>query len=144
MGMGIECKTASGCHGGHVPPTDERPDDPVAKSEEQAPPPAAEVVDARAPVMRLPTIVVRPGKPNKAASTFASSIIREPLAGLEAVCPVERDAVFNRADRRQRMAAPGFRIAPAQRFFIAFQEQHLHCRSSVRRQSLAQLRKRVG
>ena len=47
-------------------------------------------VDGRA--LRLPTIVVRPGKPNRAASTFASSIIREPLAGQEAVCPVERDA----------------------------------------------------
>ncbi|MGH6931248.1 MAG: D-erythronate dehydrogenase [Dongiaceae bacterium] len=42
--------------------------------------------------VRLPTIVVRPGKPNKAASTFASSILREPLAGAEAVCPVEPDA----------------------------------------------------
>ena len=47
-------------------------------------------IDGRA--LRLPTIVVRPGKPNKAASTFASSIIREPLAGAEAVCPVERSA----------------------------------------------------
>jgi nucleoside-diphosphate-sugar epimerase len=47
-------------------------------------------VDGRA--LRLPTIVVRPGKPNKAASTFASSIIREPLAGQPAVCPVERGA----------------------------------------------------
>jgi nucleoside-diphosphate-sugar epimerase len=47
-------------------------------------------VDGRA--LRLPTIVVRPGKPNKAASTFASSIIREPLAGEAAVCPVTRDA----------------------------------------------------
>jgi D-erythronate 2-dehydrogenase len=43
-------------------------------------------IDGRA--LRLPTIVVRPGKPNKAASTFASSIIREPLAGQEAICPV--------------------------------------------------------
>jgi nucleoside-diphosphate-sugar epimerase len=41
--------------------------------------------------LRLPTIVVRPGKPNLAASTFASSIIREPLAGQEAVCPVRPD-----------------------------------------------------
>jgi nucleoside-diphosphate-sugar epimerase len=49
-------------------------------------------VDGRA--LRLPTIVVRPGKPNKAASTFASSIIREPLAGQEAICPVERDAAM--------------------------------------------------
>jgi len=43
-------------------------------------------VDGR--VLRLPTISVRPGKPNKAASSFASGIIREPLGGVEAVCPV--------------------------------------------------------
>jgi nucleoside-diphosphate-sugar epimerase len=46
-------------------------------------------IDGRA--LRLPTIVVRPGKPNKAASTFASSIIREPLQGQEAICPVRPD-----------------------------------------------------
>jgi D-erythronate 2-dehydrogenase len=40
--------------------------------------------------LRLPTITVRPGKPNKAASSFASGIIREPLAGIEANCPVDR------------------------------------------------------
>ena len=38
--------------------------------------------------LRLPTVVVRPGKPNKAASSFASSIVREPLQGRETVCPV--------------------------------------------------------
>ena len=38
--------------------------------------------------LRLPTIVVRPGKPNLAASSFASGIIREPLAGVDAECPV--------------------------------------------------------
>ncbi|WP_332700561.1 D-erythronate dehydrogenase [Devosia sp.] len=38
--------------------------------------------------IRLPTIVVRPGKPNKAASGFFSGIIREPLAGQEALLPV--------------------------------------------------------
>src|SRR6202047_5119144 len=43
-------------------------------------------LDGRA--LRLPTVVVRPGRPNRAASTFASSIIREPLAGKEAGCPV--------------------------------------------------------
>ncbi|MDA1098156.1 MAG: NAD-dependent epimerase/dehydratase family protein [Proteobacteria bacterium] len=43
-------------------------------------------IDGRA--MRLPTIVVRPGKPNKAASGFASGIIREPLNGVDMVCPV--------------------------------------------------------
>jgi nucleoside-diphosphate-sugar epimerase len=46
-------------------------------------------VDGRS--LRLPTIVVRPGKPNKAASTFASSIIREPLQGQVAICPVRPD-----------------------------------------------------
>ena len=46
-------------------------------------------LDGRA--VRLPTIVVRPGKPNAAASSFASGIIREPLAGAEAVCPVEAE-----------------------------------------------------
>lgn len=44
-------------------------------------------LDGRA--IRLPTIVVRPGKPNAAASSFASGIIREPLAGVEAICPVD-------------------------------------------------------
>ena len=38
--------------------------------------------------IRLPTICVRPGKPNKAASGFFSGIIREPLVGEEAVLPV--------------------------------------------------------
>ena len=41
--------------------------------------------------LRFPTISVRPGAPNKAASSFASGIIREPLAGQEAVLPVGRD-----------------------------------------------------
>jgi nucleoside-diphosphate-sugar epimerase len=43
-------------------------------------------IDGRS--LRLPTITVRPGKPNKAASSFASGIIREPLAGVDAPCPV--------------------------------------------------------
>ncbi|HDX8373543.1 TPA: SDR family oxidoreductase [Aeromonas dhakensis] len=38
--------------------------------------------------LRLPTICVRPGKPNRAASLFVSSIIREPLQGENALCPV--------------------------------------------------------
>ncbi len=38
--------------------------------------------------LRLPTICIRPGRPNRAASGFFSSILREPLAGLEAVLPV--------------------------------------------------------
>jgi nucleoside-diphosphate-sugar epimerase len=47
------------------------------------------MIDGRA--VRLPTIVVRPGKPNAAASSFASGIIREPLAGMDAACPVDPD-----------------------------------------------------
>ncbi len=49
--------------------------------------------------IRLPTIAVRPGKPNKAASSFFSGIIREPLAGQEAICPVD-------ASVRHWMASP--------------------------------------
>jgi len=42
--------------------------------------------------VRLPTVVVRPGKPNAAASSFISSIIREPLQGDPAMCPVDPQA----------------------------------------------------
>jgi nucleoside-diphosphate-sugar epimerase len=41
--------------------------------------------------IRLPTVCIRPGKPNKAASGFFSSILREPLVGQEAVLPVSDD-----------------------------------------------------
>lgn len=44
-------------------------------------------IDGR--VLRLPTVCVRPGKPNAAASSFASGIIREPLQGQPSVCPVD-------------------------------------------------------
>ena len=40
---------------------------------------------------RLMTVSVRPGRPNGAASSFLSGIVREPLAGVEAVCPVARE-----------------------------------------------------
>ncbi len=51
--------------------------------------------------VRLPTVVVRPGRPNKAASSFFSSIIREPLLGLEAELPVPDDfAVWVCSPRR--------------------------------------------
>ncbi|HET7255195.1 MAG TPA: SDR family oxidoreductase, partial [Xanthobacteraceae bacterium] len=55
--------------------------------------------------IRLPSIVVRPGKPNKAASGFFSGIIREPLAGLEAALPVPETVVHTHASPR---AAIGF------------------------------------
>ncbi len=47
------------------------------------------LIDGRG--FRLPTITVRPGKPNRAASSFMSSIFREPLNGEAANCPVEPD-----------------------------------------------------
>src|SRR5713101_9193090 len=59
-------------------------------------------VDGRA--LRLPTVVVRPGRPNRAASTFASSIIREPLSGKDAVCPVSPDTVMALASPRRVVA----------------------------------------
>ena len=42
-------------------------------------------------ICRLATVTVRPGAPNSALSSFVSGIIREPLAGLDAVCPVPLD-----------------------------------------------------
>ena len=60
-------------------------------------------IDGRA--LRLPTVVVRPGLPNRAASTFASSIIREPLSGTDAVCPVAPETVMALASPRRVVAA---------------------------------------
>ena len=50
--------------------------------------------------LRLPTICVRPGKPNKAASGFFSNIMREPLAGQEAVLPVAESVMHWHASPR--------------------------------------------
>jgi D-erythronate 2-dehydrogenase len=61
--------------------------------------------------IRLPTIVVRPGKPNLAASGFFSNILREPLSGKEAVLPVSRDVRHWFASPR---AAVGFLMHAAQ------------------------------
>ena len=60
--------------------------------------------------IRLPSIVVRPGKPNKAASGFFSGIIREPLAGVEAALPVSVTLVHTHASPR---AAIGFLVHAA-------------------------------
>jgi nucleoside-diphosphate-sugar epimerase len=60
--------------------------------------------------IRLPSVVVRPGKPNQAASGFFSGIIREPLAGVEAVLPVEESVVHTHASPR---SAVGFLIHAA-------------------------------
>jgi nucleoside-diphosphate-sugar epimerase len=60
--------------------------------------------------IRLPTICVRPGKPNKAASGFFSGIIREPLAGEEALLPVAETVRHTHASPR---AAVGFLVHAA-------------------------------
>ena len=60
--------------------------------------------------IRLPSIVVRPGKPNKAASGFFSGIIREPLNGEEAQLPVADTVMHTHASPR---SAVGFLIHAA-------------------------------
>ncbi len=60
--------------------------------------------------LRFPTICVRPGKPNLAASGFFSGIIREPLAGREAILPVDEDVRHWHASPR---AAIGFLLHAA-------------------------------
>lgn len=60
---------------------------------------------------RLPTIIIRPGRPNLAASGFCSGVFREPLNGEECVLPVDRDV---------RMPLLGYRSAVAG--FIALHE----------------------
>ena len=59
-------------------------------------------IDGRS--LRLPTVTVRAGKPNKAASSFASGIIREPLAAVEAACPVAPET-------RMWVSSPGAVVA---------------------------------
>jgi nucleoside-diphosphate-sugar epimerase len=60
--------------------------------------------------IRLPTICIRPGMPNKAASGFFSNILREPLVGQEAILPVSEDVRHWHASPR---AAVGFLIDAA-------------------------------
>ncbi len=64
--------------------------------------------------LRLPTVVIRPGKPNRAASTFASSILRDTLQGTTAVCPVETDARMYIASPRRIVDGfiHGFELSP--------------------------------
>jgi nucleoside-diphosphate-sugar epimerase len=62
-------------------------------------------VDGR--IIRLPTVVVRPGVPSAATSAFISGIIREPLKGLEGVCPVGDSLTSPELDRlRAWLASP--------------------------------------
>jgi D-erythronate 2-dehydrogenase len=60
--------------------------------------------------LRLPTICVRPGKPNKAASGFFSNILREPLVGIEAILPASESATNFFASPR---SAVGFLVHAA-------------------------------
>jgi nucleoside-diphosphate-sugar epimerase len=60
--------------------------------------------------LRLPTICIRPGAPNKAASGFYSAILREPLAGKRAVLPVPEETRHWFASPR---AATGFFLRAA-------------------------------
>jgi nucleoside-diphosphate-sugar epimerase len=60
-------------------------------------------IDGRS--VRPATVVVRPGRPNLAASTFASSIIREPLAGQPVVCPVAPETKMNLISVRRTVEA---------------------------------------
>ncbi|MFD3500411.1 D-erythronate dehydrogenase [Streptomyces sp. NPDC058678] len=69
-------------------------------------------IDGR--VARLMTVAVRPGRPNAAASGFVSAIIREPLAGLPAVCPVDPGLRVALSSPRRTIQAI-LRIAEAER-----------------------------
>lgn len=60
-------------------------------------------VDGRC--LRLPTVIIRPGRPNQAASGFASAVIREPLQGEQYVCPVRPDTAMYVLSPRCAVAA---------------------------------------
>ena len=84
--------------------------------------------------LRLATVTVRPGAPNSALSSFVSGIIREPLAGVDAVCPVPLDTRIwisspeavtanlihaarvpaSELDGRRSVNLPGLTVTPAQ------------------------------
>jgi D-erythronate 2-dehydrogenase len=72
---------------------------------------------------RLMTVTVRPGKPNAAASSFFSGVIREPLAGVEAVCPVD-------ASVSHPVSSPGRTIDALIRIFEATRDE-LHGRLAL-------------
>lgn len=85
-------------------------------------------------VCRLPTVAVRHGTPNSAVSSFVSGIIREPLAGIDSVCPVPLDTRLwicspdvltnnlvhaarlhtSALEDRRTLNLPGFSVTPAE------------------------------
>ncbi len=66
--------------------------------------------------IRFPTIAIRPGKPNKATSSFVSSIMREPLDGKQAVLPVARDL-------RLHLASPDAAVSHVLRAMALVQDE---------------------
>lgn len=100
-------------YGGEMPPVIEDTTPPMPQTSYGAQKAAGELlvsdysrkgfIDGRC--LRLPTVVVRPGKPNLAASTFASSIIREPLSGRDVVCPVKPESRMPLLSPRRTVAA---------------------------------------
>ena len=75
-------------------------------------------IDGR--IMRLPTVVIRPGPPSAATSAFLSGIIREPLQGVEAVCPVGSTLDSPELDLAAWLASPEITI----KNFV--QAKHVH------------------
>ncbi|RSH82402.1 uncharacterized protein EHS24_007370 [Apiotrichum porosum] len=107
-------------------------------------------VDGR--ILRLPTIVVRPGVPSAATSAFISGIIREPLKGLQAVCPVGDSLQSPELDLAAWVASPettirNFVIAkhvPASKFLAHTRAVYLPGFTTTVREELDALREVAG
>lgn len=107
-------------------------------------------VDGR--ILRLPTIVVRPGVPSAATSAFISGIIREPLKGLEALCPVGDSLDSPELDLAAWVASPettirNFVIAkhiPSSRFLPHTRVVYLPGFTTTVREELAALKEVAG
>ena len=90
----------------------------------------------RGTAVRLPTICVRTGLPNKAASTWASSVVREPLTGVDVVCPVTPQTIMvvlsprKTVDAFVRAARPAGRVLRARPHAAA--ERHQRHRQGAR------------
>ena len=99
---------------------------------------------------RVPTVAVRPGKPNSAVSSFVSGLIREPLAGVDSICPIPletrlwisspdvaiRNLVHagqvetNDLEGRRVVNLPGLTVTPAE--MLASLERHAGAGASAR------------
>lgn len=107
-------------------------------------------IDGR--IVRLPTIVVRPGVPSAATSAFISGIIREPLHGVEAICPVGNNMSSPELGLRAWVASPettvqNFVIAkhvPAEKFFKHTRVVYLPGFTTTVKEELEALREVAG